>query len=145
MNMTVHATDRFAQYQIKGRHYNVSELVGGHISSAHRRCKMTYVDSDPKIFQKKLFCYIVGELRLALCNVEHHGKPAVPALTKALTDPEELVRIHAAMGLIRITGKKKGEWLKVLKNATSSKDSQVLAWASGYLVIANAEEMKSHE
>ncbi len=25
---------------------------------------------------------------LALCNVEHHGKPAVPALTKALTDPD---------------------------------------------------------
>ena len=65
MNMTVNANDRFAQDQIKGRHYNASEFVGGHISSTRHRCKMTYVDFDPKIFQKKLFCYIVGELGLA--------------------------------------------------------------------------------
>ena len=50
--------------QIKDRHYNAFEFVGGHISSAHHRCKMTYVDSDPKIVQKNPFCYIVGELEL---------------------------------------------------------------------------------
>jgi len=66
---------------------------------------------------------------LALSGPE--AKAAVPALQKAVKDPADLVKVHAAMALTRITGEKE-PYAGILTKLGRSSDLQVMMWAKLY-------------
>ena len=78
---------------------------------------------------------------LAMSSVE--AEAAVPSLKSAVTDSADQVKVHAAMTLIRLTGKP-DEYVDVLRELEQSADVGVMMWAKLYraIVLAESEEQE---
>ena len=62
--MPVNAIDKITQGQSKSRHYITFQLVLAKSPADRHRGKTTYVEKPPKIFLKKSFWAVTGEVGL---------------------------------------------------------------------------------
>jgi hypothetical protein len=67
--MPVNAIDKITQGQSKSRHYITFQLVLAKSPADRHRGKTTYVEKPPKIFLKKSFWAVTGEVGLGCAKI----------------------------------------------------------------------------